>query len=101
MDNKMGPGDSRSVRLGGEASGDDEVEGHSMRAPKVDEGGEDTEGHRFNVRADGDDDDTEGHRFTAPKADGDDDDTEGHRFTAPKADGDDDEDVEGHASRLK
>jgi hypothetical protein len=84
MDNKMGPGDSRSVRLGGEASGDDEVEGHSMRAPKVDEGGEDTEGHRFNVRADGDDDDTEG-----------------HRFTAPKADGDDDEDVEGHASRLK
>ncbi len=84
MDNKMGPGDSRSVRLGGEASGDDEVEGHSMRAPKADEGGEDTEGHRFNVRADGDDDDTEG-----------------HRFTAPKADGDDDEDVEGHASRLK
>ena len=83
MDNKMGPGDSRSVRLGGEASGDDEVEGHSMRAPKVDEGGEDTEGHRFNVRADGDDD------------------TEGHRLTAPKADGDDDEDVEGHASRLK
>jgi hypothetical protein len=84
MDNKMGPGDSRSVRLGGEASGDDEVEGHSMRAPKVDEGGEDTEGHRFNVRAEGDEDDTEG-----------------HRFTAPKADGDDDEDVEGHASRLK
>ena len=67
MDNKMGPGDSRSVRLGGEASGDDEVEGHSMRAPKADEGGEDTEGHRFNVRADGDDDDTEGHRFTAPR----------------------------------
>jgi hypothetical protein len=100
MDNKMGPGDSRSVRLGGEASGDDEVEGHSMRAPKVDEGGEDTEGHRFNVRADGDDDDTEGHRFNV-RADGDDDDTEGHRFTAPKADGDDDEDVEGHASRLK
>ena len=63
MDNKMGPGDSRSVRLGGEASGDDEVEGHSMRAPKADEGGEDTEGHRF----------------TAPKADGDDDeDVEGH-----------------------
>ncbi|MDQ3553531.1 MAG: hypothetical protein M3395_03860 [Chloroflexota bacterium] len=100
MDNKMGPGESASVRRGGEAIGDDEVEGHSMRAPKADEGGEDTEGHRFSVRAEGDEEDTEGHRFTAPKADEGDEDTEGHRMTAPKAD-EGDEDVEGHASRLK
>ncbi len=59
MDDKMG-GESRSVRLGGEAAADDDVEGH-----------------RFSVRATDDEQDTEGHGIRAPKAD-DDEDVEGH-----------------------
>jgi hypothetical protein len=96
-------GFSRPGSLGGEASDDDNVEGHIMsddrnldteghRLPRAD-AGDDTEGHRL-PRADAGDD-TEGHRL--PRAD-EGDDTEGHRL--PRADEGDD-DTEGHAATIR
>ncbi|MBA2276073.1 MAG: hypothetical protein H0W00_05155 [Chloroflexi bacterium] len=57
----MGPGESASVRMGGEAAGDDDVEGHGFKL-RADEDDKDTEGQGFKLRADEDDKDTEGHR---------------------------------------
>jgi hypothetical protein len=101
-------GFSRPGSLGGEAYDDDSVEGHIMdddrtqdidteghvKAPRADD---DTEGHAFTRRLEGDDDDTEGHAFTR-RAD-DDDDTEGHAGWLKASD--DDDDTEGHASKIK
>ena len=60
MDSNMGPGERSSVRLGGEAAGDDDVEGHGFKL-RADEGEQDTEGHIRAPRAGEEEEDVEGH----------------------------------------
>ncbi len=107
---KRDSGDSavynRPLSGGGEASGDDDVEGHSMNAAKAFTA-------KANLRKAADDDDVEGHSRSRAVGDDDteghsrsravgDDDTEGHRITTgpvvksrSRAVGDDD--TEGHS----
>jgi hypothetical protein len=102
---KIGPGESAwSVRTGGgEAAGDEDVEGHGWKAARLSD--DDTEGHAAGKAArlsdELSDDDTEGHAAGKAARLSDelsDDDTEGHRM-APRA-GDDD-DTEGHVRRAR
>jgi len=69
---RFGPGEgSWPGKMGGEAAGDDDVEGHAMA--------------RINIKASGDEEDTEGHAMSRINV---------------KASDDEDEDLAVHASRL-
>ncbi len=88
---ETGPKGIKSAR----ADGDDDVEGHNLRAARANE----PDGYRM-ARVDDAEDDVEGHAGMAPRADGGPDEFGRLRHKAARIDGDD-EDVEGHFSHLK
>ena len=62
INDRPGPGESvYRTRAAGEASGEEDVEGHAFKL-RESEDEEDTEGHAFKLRESEDEDDTEGHR---------------------------------------